>query len=968
MKETKRLQVVFLPIICFLLLIPTFTYHVHAVDTNVIEGVVIDKKSNQPIENATIQIWDTTPGSPSVWILVKEVRTDVNGYYSIDIEREFQCRVYAYYDNLTSLGFDYVPSYQEFYVSGEKTLTHEMKPGGSIIVEGILRIVESIKPSDVFSFTVIDPDSGMPLGDEGDVYDYGTDPQYHNFIGLEPKHVIVPADTPVTIRVNATIIVDNGIVERTFLMSQVEPFILEKGEKKLVEINEALLRFNMDLVENEVILIDEVLVEVEEKGFYTTLERQDIAEVKALIDSARRKLTGGAFDAVYADLREAYVTIGQINQKINTLFLDATSSVAILTVFLTLTAMALASFLFERWFLKILATCGISSIFLLLFFYTYPGLRIIDLSSFLIYISVALVVAVSVSFISSRFMDRKIISIVSIAKQNLRRRKLRFMLTVLSVTVLTMSFVTLTSFSTGYGLTTTSMSSTYLDARGLLIENSLSPDFPSTVTFIPLDFSIMNWLQDKSEIIAVAPKMENLPTLGSIGSLASLSDPSKTISISGILGIEPEFEAEATQIDDAIIAGRYLDGLNENEILLSSTAAAFINAEIGDQLMLVSRASTQNLTLVGLLDDTTLGQIKDIDTKPWRPNKLVLQDGERPKIVIEHCDSSEIVIMNWKTANLVGGIFLSRIDIQLVDPTLALSIARQIALERDLVVWSSYNGQIYRMGLGEYIETSGVSIMIPWVIVILNVVMTMLNAIFERRREIAILSSVGLNPSHIGSLFMVEAAIIGIVGGGVGYLLGLGGYQVMSALSITVEVRQKISAVWSLASLGVAVAAVLVGAGIAIKNSVSITPSTLRRWTMEQKVEDGGEVSEFQIPIRLRRDEVDPLLAFVKGEVQASVRKLYPRFADWIEKRTIIREEKTGEKHVKSVDFMYAFGQRDAALGRYPFRLIAEKKVDEESYSLRIVPTSRFGADSESVTSIVTFVRMLIVDWSARAK
>jgi hypothetical protein len=137
---------------------------------------------------------------------------------------------------------------------------------------------------------------------------------------------------------------------------------------------------------------------------------------------------------------------------------------------------------------------------------------------------------------------------------------------------------------------------------------------------------------------------------------------------------------------------------------------------------------------------------------------------------------------------------------------------------------------------------------------------------------------------------------------------------------------------------------------------------------MEQKVEDNGESLEFQIPIRLREDDVDSLLNYVSREVKDSVRKLYPRFADWIEKRTIVSEEKTLETHIKTVDFKYAFGQRDAAVGRYPFRLEAEKKRGEESYSLKIMPTSRFGADSESVTAIVTFIRMLVVDWSARSK
>lgn len=968
MNEVKRVKGFIIPVICFLILFPLVNYNARAVNSTLIEGWVIDGLTDQPIGNATVQLWDITLGSSSVWILVEDARTDLDGYYSINIEREFQCRVYVYHNDSSSPGFDYVPSFQDFYFSGEKQLIHELKPGGSIIFEGILRIVESIKPADVFGFTVLDPDTGSRPGDEGDVYDYGTEPQYHNFLSLDPQHIIVPANTPIEIMVNATISGDNGVMQRAFLVNQAAPFILEKGEKKQVSIDDSLLQFNIDLVENEVELIDEALIDVEEKGFYTSLERKDFAKVKDLIDGAKRKLTEGTFDESYADLREGYIYTVQINQRINEIFSDASSSVAILTLFLTLTAMVLSSFLFERWPLKIIATCIIASAFLIVLFYTYPGLRIIQTSAFLIDICLSLGISFSASFIFSRFMEKKISSIFSMAKLNLRRRKLRFMLTVISVAVLTMSFVTLTSFSTGYGLTSTSMGNLSLNSEGLLIKKSLAPDLPLTITFIPLDFSTINWLQDKSEVIGVAPKLENIPNLGNIGSLSSLNDSSKKISVFGILGIEPDSEAAVTHIDDIIVDGRYLDVLNENEILLSITTAELLNAKIGDELQLISKVSTMKVTLVGLFDDYQFSQIKDIDTKPLIPKKLVMQNTEKPTIEIEPCDSSEVVIMNWKTANLFGGVLLSRIDVQLVDPKLALSIARQIALERDLLVWSSYDGQIYKMGLGEYLETSGSSIIIPWIIVILNVIITMLNAIFERRKEIAILSSVGLNPSHIGSLFMAEAAIIGIVGGGVGYLLGIGGYQVMLALSITVEVRQKVSAIWSLASVGVALAAVLVGAGIAIKNSVSITPSTLRRWTMEQKVEDDGESLEFRIPIRLREDDVDSLLNYVSREVKDSVRKLYPRFADWIEKRTIVSEEKTLETHIKTVDFKYAFGQRDAAVGRYPFRLEAEKKRGEESYSLKIMPTSRFGADSESVTAIVTFIRMLVVDWSARSK
>ena len=256
------------------MLFPLLTYHANANNLTRIEGWVTDELTNQPIENAIIQIWDTTPASSSIWTLVEQVKTDTNGYYSINLGKEFQCRVYAYYNDSNTPGFDYVPSFQDFFVSGEKQLEHDLKPGGLIIFEGILRVVESIRPADVYSFIVLDPDTGTRPVNEGEVYDYGTEPQHHNFLDLEPKYIIIPANTPIDILVNMTISVDGDRMERTFLASHIKPFILDKGEKKQVEIDDSLLLVNANLVENKVLLLDETLVKVEKKEFYTTLNNK----------------------------------------------------------------------------------------------------------------------------------------------------------------------------------------------------------------------------------------------------------------------------------------------------------------------------------------------------------------------------------------------------------------------------------------------------------------------------------------------------------------------------------------------------------------------------------------------------------------------------------------------------------------------------------------------------------------------
>ena len=102
-------------------------------------------------------------------------------------------------------------------------------------------------------------------------------------------------------------------------------------------------------------------------------------------------------------------------------------------------------------------------------------------------------------------------------------------------------------------------------------------------------------------------------------------------------------------------------------------------------------------------------------------------------------------------------------------------------------------------------EGEGLPLIIPWAIVVLNVVVTMLNSLFERRREINILSSVGLNPAEIASIFAAEASIMGFIAGGLGYLLGLSFYRLMPLLGLTLEVQQKVSAVRALAAIGISI-------------------------------------------------------------------------------------------------------------------------------------------------------------------
>ena len=965
--EVKRLGGrVFLVLSTLLLAtFPLIGCHAEALNSGILKGRVLDESTLRPIGNATIQVWDTTRESPSTWRLVKVGRTDLEGYYSITIGERSRCRVYAFYDDSSSPGFDYVPAFQDAYLSGEKNLTYVLKPGGSLVVEGEFRFVESSKPADLFTFTVIDPSTGSRPSGEGNVYDYRGKYGEHDLFGLDSRRIVVPADTPIDVLVNASILVSDKMVYRTFRLSGVAPFILGKSQEIRVGIEASLSRLNFDLVEDRAEFVEGSLDGVEGKGFYVTLERRDFARVQELLDRAGRELARNSYDEGHADLREAYLGTLTINRRLDEIYANASSSVAILMLFLALTAVALSSIMFERLFLNVLGSCVFSGLFFAILYFIYPGVKLIQTSSFLIDAGLCLGIAFSVYFVLLRFVDERFISIFSIAKQNLRRRRLRFALTLTSVIVLAMSFVTFTSFSAGYGLTSSSYKVGNLDSEGILVRRPVPSNLPATVTFLPLEISTITWLQDKPEVSGVAPKFENNPWLGSIGTLSSSDEPSKQVSLFGVLGIHSSLEAKITHIDEAVIQGRYLDDDERNGVLICYSAAERLGVGVGDELSLSRGISTMKVFLVGILDDRSLGLIRDVDAQPLIPRKLVFVQGDPPTIQVEPCDPSEVIVINWRTSlEFFQLVSLSRVDVGLHNPSSMLSLARRIALERDLWVWSSYDGVVHRVGLGEYLEAKGMPIMIPWIIVVLNVVITMLNSLFERRKEIAILSSLGLNPSHIGGIFMAEAAAIGIVGGGVGYLLGLSGYRATLALSLAVEVRQKVSAFWCLASVGVAVAAALVGTGVALRSSVVITPSLLRRWTMERKTKDSGGQWEFQMPIRLHGDDVDSLLSYLKMRIRNQILSVYSIDPDLVTRQTKESEIENSEFQVKSVSFNYYFGQNDY-LGSFPFSLIAEKKKGEESYTLKLI--CRSGSD-EMIQKKATFIRMLIVDWNAQRK
>jgi ABC-type lipoprotein release transport system permease subunit len=557
-----------------------------------------------------------------------------------------------------------------------------------------------------------------------------------------------------------------------------------------------------------------------------------------------------------------------------------------------------------------------------------------------------------------------IIPIVSIAKRSLRRRKLRFALTLTSVLLLVASFISLTSFNSGYGLTFSKTKSSVMK-EGVMIKTPNPPPEKTAAPFsggtgvagpLPLDETLIQWYGQLNEIANIAPRFENIPSR----QYRELYDPVANINqtpIFGIVSINPKLEAEINLLDSALIEGDYLNGTID-ETLISKKLAEKNGVKIGDTITLETHDEDYELIVVGLFNDYKLETLTDIDGKSLLPSKIIEWDRielDGPDYVVEAlvpCSSDEVIWINLITGKNMTALWLHRINLILQEDVNIMDFARSTALNRGHRAWASTLTGIYLAELTEYFEGKGLPIVIPWIIVVLNVIVTMMNAYYERRYEVMIYSSIGMNPRHISSIFLAEATVIGVLGGCIGYLIGLGAYKLIFILTPVLQVKQKVSAFWSIAAIFISMIAVLVGGLSALLNSTSITPSLRRRWNIENEQEYSRE-TKIVIPIQAYEEEIEDYIDFIYKKIKNAERA----------GNLTVKMLRLTQVSEKKWEFWFVYSSANSQIAAlYSKNRIIVEKNQGKTYST-ILNTI---GDSDSIKEAGSLIRRIGLDWSVQ--
>lgn len=266
-------------------------------------------------------------------------------------------------------------------------------------------------------------------------------------------------------------------------------------------------------------------------------------------------------------------------------------------------------------------------------------------------------------------------------------------------------------------------------------------------------------LADDAAIMAIAEKQPNVLAAArriSTGGLVTSREGAFAVSI---VGIEPEKESAVNLIAQNVKEGRFLTSTDGDEVLIGKGLAEEMSLAVGDRLTLAGQAAhaqmrQRTLTVVGIYD---IGMPDIEKTAVYlslaEAQNLYGLDGQSTEVAITlEQIGQEPPVIQGLTAGLTG------IEVKSWEnsfPELKSAIDRKGAV---MDVFS-----IVILGI------AGIGI--------LNM---LLMAVYERTREIGLLGALGMRPGSIMWMFLLEGAMMGIVGVLAGVVIGVGVNYLMS--------------------------------------------------------------------------------------------------------------------------------------------------------------------------------------------
>lgn len=233
------------------------------------------------------------------------------------------------------------------------------------------------------------------------------------------------------------------------------------------------------------------------------------------------------------------------------------------------------------------------------------------------------------------------------------------------------------------------------------------------------------------------------------GGLASSREGAYPVAITGI---EPEQELQVNLAAQHVVAGRYLQAGDADQIFIGKGLADAMGVGVGDRIALTGRAMHEqmrqrSMTVVGIYD-------------------LGMPDIEKRTIFVSLSEAQALYGLDGQSTEVAISL-----------KNLGEEPAVIAAIKPGLPGYEIEPFQDNFPELASALDSKGGVMNVFSVVIVviagIGIMNLLLMAIYERTREIGLLGALGMRPYQISALFILEGTMMGLVGVLAGILLGL---------------------------------------------------------------------------------------------------------------------------------------------------------------------------------------------------
>ena len=292
----------------------------------------------------------------------------------------------------------------------------------------------------------------------------------------------------------------------------------------------------------------------------------------------------------------------------------------------------------------------------------------------------------------------------------------------------------------------------------------------SHVTLSDADWSLPRWQQRRKQIletkdvVAVAPFIEKQ---------VMLKEENK-VQATFLQAVLPNLEKDISTLNQHMTPANSLEKLTAGDynIILGETLAKNLDINIGDSITLLS-PNKQSFSSASASNT----QAPEVDTSPILKDFTVVATFKVDKQIFDSAYAYVHLDDALETFNLNGDV--TGLHIQLNDAFKAKQASFAIADVQDkykeeyvITNWKTSNANLFKV---IQLQKSMLFLVVLLIIAVaaFNLVSTLIMMVTEKQSDIAILRTMGMSPSQVMRIFVVQGSLLGLIGTLIGVVIGL---------------------------------------------------------------------------------------------------------------------------------------------------------------------------------------------------